>query len=74
MNVLVWFANYPGQARCFFVRLTPGLAISTRNIIKYYIYGSFHGRFTVNIFFRRNIYFCLLTSKIIDTFFFQCDT
>ena len=38
------------------------------------VYGSFHGRFTVNIFFSTKYFFCLLTSKIIDTFFFQCDT
>ena len=46
-----------------------------RIVITSYIYGSFHGRFTVNTFFFDEIFFfCLLTSKIIDTFFFQCDT
>ena len=34
------------------------------------IYGSFHGRFTVKIFFSTKHFFCLFTSKIIDTYIF----
>ena len=34
------------------------------------IYRSFHGRFTVNIFFSTKHFFCLFSSKITDTYFF----
>ena len=36
--------------------------------------GHFMGDLQSKFFFRRNIFCCLLTSKIIETFFFLCDT
>ena len=52
---------------------TPSQSVISNGSLYIYM-GHFMGDLQSKIFFRRNIFFCILTSKIIDTFFFQCDT